>query len=167
MIGGGDWAKDRIVTDIVRHLRAGEPVPVRNPRAVRPWQHVLEPLGGYLTLAAGMLQSDNPCLCDSWNFGPLPGEEIPVGQLAEQFLQAWGAGSWQDASDASQPHEAGVLRLSVEKALHELPWRPRWSVAEAVRRTAAWFQQYYCGSPSTMLPACEADIEAYCSTQNA
>ena len=163
VIGGGDWAKDRILTDVVRHLQAGQPVPVRSPRAVRPWQHVLEPLGGYLTLAARMLQSDDPAWCDAWNFGPLPGEEIPVSQLVELFVQAWGSGSWQDASDREGPHEAGVLRLCIDKALHQLGWRPRWGVAEAVRRTAEWFRRFYASSSPEpdSLAACREDIEAY------
>ncbi len=120
VIGGGDWAQDRIMTDVVRHLQAGQPVPVRSPRAVRPWQHVLEPLSGYLMLAARMLQSDDPALCDAWNFGPLPGEEIPVAQLVELFVQAWGDGAWQDVSDPQAPHEAGVLRLCIDKAVDQL-----------------------------------------------
>ncbi len=90
VIGGGDWAKDRILTDVVRHLQAGQPVPVRSPWAVRPWQHVLEPLGGYLTLAARMLQSDDPAWCEAWNFGPVPGEEIPVSRLVELFDSSLG-----------------------------------------------------------------------------
>jgi CDP-glucose 4,6-dehydratase len=161
VIGGGDWAKDRIITDVVRHLQAGEPAPVRNPRAVRPWQHVLEPLSGYLTLAARMLESDERSWCDAWNFGPVPGEEIPVGQLVELFVRAWGQGAWQDVSNPDQPHEAGVLRLSIDKALHQLGWRPRWSVAEALRRTAEWFRKYYAGESPGMLAACMADIEEY------
>ncbi len=115
VIGGGDWAKDRILTDAVRHLESGRPVPVRNPDAVRPWQHVLEPLSGYLTLAARMLESDAPSWCDAWNFGPLPGEELPVRRLVELFLQYWGEGTWTDVSDPNQPHEAGVLRLNIDK----------------------------------------------------
>ncbi len=161
VIGGGDWAKDRIVTDVVRHLQAGQPVPVRNPRAIRPWQHVLEPLSGYLTLAARMLQADDPALCGAWNFGPLPGEEIPVGQLVELFVQAWGSGTWQDVSDPQEPHEAGVLRLCIDKAVHQLAWRPRWCVAEAVRRTAAWFRRFYSSPAPDALAACREDIVAY------
>ena len=178
VIGGGDWAKDRILTDVVRHLQAGQPVPVRSPRAIRPWQHVLEPLGGYLSLAARMLESNDPSWCDAWNFGPAPGEEIPVGQLVELFVQAWGSGAWQDVSDPNQLHEAGVLRLCIDKALHQLGWRPRWNVAEAIRRTADWFRRFYASlqypldrgalsegeSDSTSpdaLTACREDIEAY------
>jgi CDP-glucose 4,6-dehydratase len=184
VIGGGDWAKDRILTDVVRHVRAGQPVPVRSPRAVRPWQHVLEPLGGYLTLAARMVDSDDPALCDAWNFGPTPGEEISVAQLVELFVQAWGSGTWRDVSDPKEPHEAAVLRLCIDKALHQLGWRPRWCVAEAVRRTAEWFRRFYENLPSPVcctrqdgrgaggegkgdgaspdaLTACLEDIEAY------
>ncbi|MGA2253779.1 MAG: CDP-glucose 4,6-dehydratase, partial [Thermoguttaceae bacterium] len=120
VIGGGDWAKDRLLTDVVRHLQAGQPVPVRSPWAIRPWQHVLEPLGGYLSLAARMLQSDDPAMCDAWNFGPMSGEEIPVCQLVELFIQAWGNGAWQDVSDPLAPHEAGVLRLCIDKAVDQL-----------------------------------------------
>ena len=161
VIGGGDWAKDRIITDVVRHLLKGEPVPVRSPRSVRPWQHVLEPLCGYLTLARRMLLSDDAAWCDAWNFGPIPGDEIPVCRLVEQFIAAWGEGRWSDVSDPSQPHEAAALRLSIDKALHQLSWRPQWSVAEAVRRTAAWFRRFYGKPAADMLAACREDIEAY------
>lgn len=161
VIGGGDWAKDRIMTDVVRHLQSGQPVPVRSPRAIRPWQHVLEPLGGYLSLAGRMLQSDDPAWCEAWNFGPAPGEEIPVGQLVELFVQAWGNGAWQDVSDPCQPHEAGVLRLCIDKAIHQLGWRPRWSVAEALRRTADWFRRFYASPSPDALAACCEDIAAY------
>ncbi len=161
VIGGGDWAKDRIIPDVVRHLQAGEPVPVRNPAAVRPWQHVLEPLSGYLTLAARMLASDDPKWCEAWNFGPLPGDEIPVGRLVDSFIAAWGEGQWKDTSDANRPHEAQVLRLGIDKALRQLGWRPRWNVAEAVRRTAAWYRRFYRDRPSNMREACLADVAAY------
>jgi CDP-glucose 4,6-dehydratase len=165
VIGGGDWAKNRIIPDVVRHLQAGEPVPVRSPAAVRPWQHVLEPLSGYLTLAARMLASDDPRWCEAWNFGPLPGDEIPVSRLVDSFVAAWGDGQWKDVSDPSQPHEAQVLRLGIEKSLYQLDWRPRWSVAEAVQRTAAWYRRFYRDRPSNMREACLADIAAYGGTQ--
>ncbi len=161
VIGGGDWAKDRIITDIVHHLEAGQPVPVRNPHAVRPWQHVLEPLAGYLTLAARLLESDDARWCDAWNFGPLPGEEIPVCRLVELFLQVWGEGTWKDVGMPNQPHEAGMLRLNIDKAIHQLGWRPRWSVSEAVRRTAEWYRQFYRQGQSSMREACLADIDRY------
>jgi CDP-glucose 4,6-dehydratase len=161
VIGGGDWAKDRIVTDIVRHLEAGQAVPVRSPGAVRPWQHVLEPLAGYMTLAARMLQSDEPAWCDAWNFGPLSGDEIAVSRLVELFIETWGEGTWRDTSDLRQPHEAGVLRLNIDKAIHQLGWRPRWSVREAVQRTSAWYRQFYRRGQGNTREACLADIERY------
>jgi CDP-glucose 4,6-dehydratase len=162
VIGGGDWAKDRIITDVVRHLRAGEPVPVRSPRSVRPWQHVLEPLSGYLTLAARMLRSDDPAWCDGWNFGPIAGDEIPVSRLVEHFIKAWGEGRWSDVSDPTHPHEAASLRLSIDKALHQLGWRPRWNVCKAVERTASWFRRFYRDGASGSRAACLQDIQAYC-----
>jgi CDP-glucose 4,6-dehydratase len=161
VIGGGDWAKDRIIPDVVRHLGAGQPVPVRNPAAVRPWQHVLEPLSGYLTLAARMLGSNDPRCCDAWNFGPLPGDDIPVGRLVDLFIAAWGAGQWKDISDASQPHEAQVLRLNIDKSLYQLGWCPRWSAAEAVQRTALWYRHWSSNRGAAMRGACLDDIDRY------
>jgi len=161
VIGGGDWAEHRIVPDIVRSLMAGDPLRLRNPNAVRPWQHVLEPLSGYLTLAARMLESDDPIWCGAWNFGPLPGEEVSVRELVDRFLAVWGEGSWQDAGNPSEPHEAGVLRLAIDKALAQLGWRPRWSLAECVERTAAWYRSFRDGTVTSMRRACEADVAAY------
>lgn len=161
VIGGGDWGKDRIVTDLVQHLAAGRPVPVRSPRAVRPWQHVLEPLSGYLTLGARLLESDNPAWCDAWNFGPLPGEEWPVAQLVERFVAAWGDGSWQDLSDRRHPGEANTLRLNIDKTVSRLGWRPTWHMAEAIGRTVGWYRQFYQSGPQGMLEACRRDIEAF------
>jgi CDP-glucose 4,6-dehydratase len=160
VIGGGDWAAARIVADLARCLAAGEPIPIRNPSAVRPWQHVLEPLSGYLTLAARMLCEPSPRWCDGWNLGPLADGAITVREIAEMFIESWGRGSWVDCSDANRPPEAHVLRLSIEKALSELSWRPRWSVREAVRRTAQWYKRYYA-DPSSAASACLDDITAF------
>ncbi len=159
VIGGGDWSSDRIVTDMVRCLQAGQPIGVRNPGAVRPWQHVLEPLCGYLTLAARMVAMPHARWCSAWNFGPASGEELPVGKLVELFLEVWGSGSWRDLSAPDAPHEAGLLRLAIDKAIWELDWRPRWSVREAVTRTAQWYQAF--DSTEDMVSRCLADIEAY------
>lgn len=161
VIGGGDWANDRILVDAVRSLAAGQPVPVRNPRAVRPWQHVLDSLSGYLTLAGAMLTCDDPRLCDAWNFGPMPGVDLPVCRLVELFLAAWGGGSWQDVGTPNQPPEAAVLRLNIEKSLCHLGWRPRWNTAEAVARAARWYRRYYAGGGPSMREACLEDIAAY------
>ncbi len=161
VIGGGDWARDRIIPDVVAHLAAGQPVPVRSPNSVRPWQHVLEPLSGYLTLAARMLESDDLRWCDAWNFGPLPGNDVPVRRLVELFLQTWGEGSWQDVRRPDQPYEAAALRLSIDKAIHQLDWRPRWDVAEAVRRSAQWYRQFHRRELPSMCEACLREIEEY------
>lgn len=165
VIGGGDWARDRIVADVARALAAGQPVAVRNPRAIRPWQHVLEPLSGYLMLASRMLASDDPIWCTAWNFGPLPGDDVPVSQLVDMFIGAWGGGRWQDVSDPQELHEAATLRLSIDKAVAQLGWRPRWTVAEAVRRTAAWYRTAYASRGGSMRQACLDDIAAYESAE--
>ena len=166
VIGGGDWAEDRIITDIVRHLSAGEPVPVRNPAAVRPWQHVLEPLSGYLALAGSMLAEPLACWSTGWNFGPAAGDDIPVQSLAEIFIDAWGSGSWIAAHDPRAPIETHVLRLAIGKATAQLPWRTRLTGREAIRRTAKWFRNFVT-DPAEAQALCEADIEAYESPNNA
>jgi CDP-glucose 4,6-dehydratase len=165
VIGGGDWAKDRIVPDAVRSLAAGRPVLVRNPRAVRPWQHVLEPLGGYLALAARMHESDDPRWCDAWNFGPLSGQELSVAGLVDGLVAAWGGGRWTDTSSPGQPHEAAVLRLNIDKSMFQLGWRPTWTADEAIARTAQWYRRYYESEEPDMREACIEDIEAFQSVR--
>jgi CDP-glucose 4,6-dehydratase len=160
VIGGGDWAAARIVADLARFLAAGEPLPIRSPRAVRPWQHVLQPLSGYLTLAARMLESPAEKWSSAWNFGPLPDGAVTVREIAEIFIESWGRGTWIDRSEGSKPHEDHLLRLSIEKALTELAWRPRWSVREAVQRTAQWYKRYY-SDPTSAFAACLDDINAF------
>ena len=160
VIGGGDWARDRIVTDMVAALAAGKPVPVRNPSAVRPWQHVLEPLSGYLTLASAMLTKADPKWCEGWNFGPVSGTELTVGCLADAFVKAWGKGEWLDQSSTDQLHEASILRLSIEKAGWELGWRPRWNCEEMVKRTAQWYRSVLREGADART-ACTTDIAAY------
>jgi len=160
VVGGGDWARDRIMTDTVSALKEGRPVPVRNPRAIRPWQHVLEPLSGYLTLAASMLERPDPKWCGGWNFGPVSGTELPVGKLVDAFIAAWGSGRRADCGESDQPHEASILRLSIEKAGWELGWRPRWTCGQMIERTARWYQSVLCEGAGAR-EACEADIEAY------
>lgn len=161
VIGGGDWAPGRIVVDLVHHLAVGQPVPVRNPKAIRPWQHVLEPLGGYLALALAMMASDDPCWCSGWNFGPLPGGEADVQTLVEKFIATWGSGRWVDLSNPVAPHEATTLRLALEKARTHLSWTPCWSLDETVRRTVAWHQRFSADPAQSMRSACLADIAAY------
>ncbi len=145
VIGGGDWAKDRIVPDCVRALRAGEPIPVRNKVATRPWQHVLEPLSGYLWLAAVLAR---PELCPfaaalmtaAFNFGPNHDANRTVAELVEEVLRHW-PGRWEDRSDSRAPHEARLLQLATDKAHALLGWAPVWGFREAVRETIAWYRQ--------------------------
>jgi CDP-glucose 4,6-dehydratase len=159
-IGGGDWAADRIVADIVRHLVEGSPVPIRNPNAIRPWQHVLEPLSGYLLLAASMLAEPSPRWCSGWNFGPAADDDVSVGELASVFVDAWGAGRWSQVRAPGAPPETHALRLAIERATATLPWRPRIPVRQAIRRTAVWYKGFYA-SPGLARALCEADIDAF------
>ena len=160
VIGGGDWAKDRLVVDLVQAFAAGKPAVLRNPRSTRPWQHVLDALHGYLTLAAHMLADDGAWLCDGWNFGPDESSEWAVERLTVALCQAWKGGSYRAEPVAAAAHEARVLRLDSTKAHVHLGWHPRWTTEKAVQHTAAWYQRYYSkGSP--MQDACLEDIKAY------
>lgn len=160
VIGGGDWGRDRIVTDIVAALTKGQAVPVRNPHAIRPWQHVLEPLSGYLTLAEAMLKQPLAKWSEAWNFGPVSGAELSVGQLTDTFIKAWGSGTWLNKNNPTQPHETAILRLCIEKAGDALKWRPRWNCSQAVERTVNWYQQVLVeGAEARNM--CLADIAAY------
>ena len=139
VIGGGDWSENRIVPDMVRALSAGVPIQVRNPRAVRPWQHVLEPLGGYLLLAQRLIESDEPRYQDAFNFGPAADAERTVRELVDEGLRHW-PGTSVDASNLTQPHEAGRLALSIDRARSRLGWTPRWDFARTVRETFDWYR---------------------------
>ena len=143
VIGGGDWGVDRIVPDCVRALTAGVPIVVRNPDAVRPWQHVLEPLSGYLQLGARLLGGDRSA-ASAWNFGPdTAGGERSVRWVVERFLDAWGGGTWTLPAGASpEPHEAHRLSLDSTKARERLGWTPVWDAEEAIRHTATWYRTY-------------------------
>ncbi len=140
VIGGGDWSADRLVPDLVRALQRQEPILVRNPASVRPWQHVLEPLSGYLLL--GMQADREPArFAGAYNFGPLPDDHLSVQQLVETAIRCWGSGKWVNGYDPSQPHEAGLLHLSVKKAQEQLHWQPRLNSRQAVEWTLDWYRQ--------------------------
>jgi len=140
VIGGGDWSKDRIIPDIISSLQGGEDIRVRNPLAVRPWQHVLEPLNGYLQL--GILLDTKPALYSkAYNFGPLPEDHLTVKQLVGAVLAGWGSGNWTDNSDPKQPHEAGLLKLDISRARNELNWGPRLSANQAIEWTINWYKK--------------------------
>ena len=140
VIGGGDWARDRIVPDCIRALQRGEAIPVRNPAAARPWQHVLEPLSGYLWLAASLARnSANASLEAAFNFGPEPEANRNVGELVREVLKYW-PGRWEDKSSPQAPHEAKLLMLSTAKAKKILFWQPTWRFEIAVARTVEWYR---------------------------
>jgi CDP-glucose 4,6-dehydratase len=160
VIGGGDWARDRIAPDIISHLTAGRPVPLRNPGAIRPWQHVLAPLHGYLLLASQMLASDDAELCSAWNFGPNSSGTCCVSDLVERCCAAWGSGTWKNVAAATQPHEAEMLKLSISKAL-KLGWHVVWSLDQTVEHTTKWYRKFNDAKGSSMLDACLADICDY------
>jgi CDP-glucose 4,6-dehydratase len=161
VIGGGDYARDRIVPDCIRALMRGEPIGVRNPRAVRPWQHVLECLGGYLWLGAKLSgEPKNSKLAGPFNFGPPPSARQPVKRLVEEVLNTW-PGRWADQSDPHGPHEATLLTLSIEKAGVLLGWTPTWSFEEAVRHTVAWYQERHARQNPRLLDFSIEQIDQY------
>jgi CDP-glucose 4,6-dehydratase len=140
VIGGGDWAPHRLFPDIMCAFAEGRTVGIRNPHAVRPWQHVLEPLGGYLTLAERLF-ADGPSFTGAWNFGPREEDCRPVKYVLALAQSAWEKPTrWEDQSDPNAPHEAGFLRLDISKAQHVLGWSPRWNLKEAVEASAAWYR---------------------------
>lgn len=148
VIGGGDWAADRLMPDCVRALRANQPIVIRNPDSVRPWQHVLEPLSGYLELAAQLhaalsAASTNGAalrtLCSAFNFGPALSDHQPVRALVDEVLRHW-PGKVEVRIDPNAPHEARLLHLSTEKAERVLNWKPRWHLTQAVEKTVAWYR---------------------------
>lgn len=143
VIGGGDWAVDRIVPDIVRALRNGEAPQLRNPQAVRPWQHVLDALSGYLTLLSRMLEGER--LDEGWNFGPLEPEAVTVREVTERFLELWPHEDWKPSAEQHAPHESARLQLDCTKAAEQLDWKPRWDVAAAVEQTVRWYRADHAG----------------------
>lgn len=156
VIGGGDWAADRLVPDLVRAAAAGKIEPLRSPDAVRPWQHVLEPLGGYLLLGQRLYEGDRRT-ASGWNFGPAPADALTVGEVAARLKSFWPQVGFRFAPQADAPHETKLLQLDCSKAERELAWHGVWSAGEAIRRTAEWYRDFYCrGQINTA-----ADIDAY------
>jgi CDP-glucose 4,6-dehydratase len=161
VIGGGDYAQDRIVPDCVRALTEKKAIMVRNPSAVRPWQHVLECLSGYLWLAARLgLEGKASRVASPFNFGPEPSARQPVRRLVEEILRSW-PGEWTDGSGSSGPHEATLLSLSIEKAGALLGWYPAWDFKESVSRTIAWYRERYVNKNATMLEFSLSQIDEY------
>ncbi len=140
VIGGGDFSDDRIIPDIVRALKHNKSIEVRNPSSVRPWQHVLEPLGGYLTLGA-LMNNDPLEYSGAYNFGPSPDDHLTVKELVELSIHTWGSGCWHDTSSPDQPHEAGLLKLDINKAKSILNWSPKLNAASAIDWTINWYKK--------------------------
>jgi CDP-glucose 4,6-dehydratase len=158
VIGGGDWADERLVPDILRAFERGEPVVIRNPHAIRPWQHVLEPLSGYLLLAQ-KLCGEGQDWAQAWNFGPREADARPVQWIVEQLARRWGAGASWRRDPGEHPHEASYLKLDISKAGARLGWRPRWDLATALERIVAWHQAWRSGADMRAL--CLEQIDQY------
>lgn len=141
VIGGGDWREDRLVPDCIRALRNNKPIGIRSPTSVRPWQHVLEPLSGYLLLASKMYE-DREKYSGAWNFGPAHGSIITVEELVRSLIRHWGDGQYNDLSEglSRESHEARMLFLDISKAITQLGWRPILSVTEAIEYTVNWYK---------------------------
>ncbi|WP_299147671.1 CDP-glucose 4,6-dehydratase [uncultured Tateyamaria sp.] len=166
VFGGGDWGLERLVPDIVRAAANKRPVKIRNPGSVRPWQHVLEPVSGYMALAARLFQHGAP-FEGAWNFGPDVSSTVPVRQLTQEICEAWGAGGpeilygdAQDAAPGHQMHEAGLLRLDSTKAHTRLGWRPQLSLSEAVGMTIEWYRHHAEGHG--MVALTDAQLSTFC-----
>ncbi len=157
VIGGGDWAAERLLPDAVRAWQSGQTLQIRRPQATRPWQHVLEPLAGYLCLAESLWTQ--PAWAGAWNFGPHAHERATVQQVVELARNAWGGGAVHYETQASGPHEAGWLALDTAKAQAQLGLQPRWALAQAVQRTLRWYRAQHEGGDARAL--CLADLEAY------
>lgn len=158
VIGGGDWAADRLVPDIIRSFDVGEMVRVRYPQAIRPWQHVLEPLSGYLLLSQ-MLYEKGAEFAEGWNFGPMEDDARPVEWVVRELCALWGGGAGYLIDDGDHPHESAYLKLDCSKARIRLGWRPRWGLGEALARIVSWTKEYNAGGD--LLHACLRQISDY------
>lgn len=158
VIGGGDWATDRLIPDIVRSLMAGDPVRIRNPHAIRPWQHVLEPLSGYLRLAQALYEHGEE-FAEGWNFGPADADAKPVGWIVERMCELWGNGASYEIDGGDHPHEAHYLKLDCSKARMRLGWQPRWDLEKALHKIIEWVILY--SSSGDLQHCCLEQIESY------
>jgi CDP-glucose 4,6-dehydratase len=144
VIGGGDWSRDRLIPDCIRALQAGEPITIRNPYAIRPWQHVLEPLSGYLALARQLYEGGCEC-CGAWNFGPTGDDAKPVEWVVRRLCEKWGSGAKYEVDIGDHPHEANYLKLDIIKAQTRLGWYPRWNLERALDATLEWIHVWQAG----------------------
>lgn len=162
VIGGGDWQKDRIVPDCVRALETNKTIEIRNPSATRPWQHVLEPLSGYLLLAAKMYEKPQK-YCGAWNFGPNQNSIITVGEIAGMIVEKWGSGSWIDRPNQCELHEANLLSLDISKARSHLIWLPVWDIETTIDKTVEWYKKY---KRKDLYKICLAQIREFMNIDN-
>lgn len=158
VIGGGDWAADRLIPDCIRAILKGERIVIRNPRAIRPWQHVLEPLSGYLALAQKLYEG-GPRYADAWNFGPGDDDARPVEWIVKAICAKWGGISAYEIDSGKHPHEAHYLKLDCAKAKAELGWRPRWDLEKAIDAIIGWTKAYK--ENRDLLKVCIEQIEDY------
>jgi CDP-glucose 4,6-dehydratase len=162
VIGGGDWGKDRLVPDMVRAFARSEQVRIRSPHAIRPWQHVLDPLCGYLMLVERLWQ-DGPEFAGGWNFGPDDSDVRPVSWVADRVAALWGSDAAWIADNSEHPHEAHYLKLDSSKARMHLGWRPRWRLDQALAQTVAWYKAWAAGKDMRALIL--SQIAAYSEVQ--
>lgn len=164
VIGGGDFAANRLIPDTMRALMAGRPVDVRNPSSVRPWVHVLDPLSGYLWLAA-KLYMEGDAYAEAWNFGPADSQMIPCAAMVQKAIELWGKGEWEERAIAQAKKEMVLLQLNWEKAASCLQWHPAYDWTEALQETVAWFKEYDLrsanGKDATMYGTCAEHLAAY------
>jgi CDP-glucose 4,6-dehydratase len=154
VIGGGDWADDRLIPDMIRAILAGQAVSIRNPKSIRPWQHVLEPLSGYLLLAQ-KLYEEGSSFAEGWNFGPNDDDAKPVEWILDKLTKSWGEGASWKLNGGDHPYEAHYLKLDCSKSKARLHWQPRWSLAKAIDQICIWHKAHISG----------ADMQAICFDQ--
>jgi CDP-glucose 4,6-dehydratase len=159
VIGGGDWTADRIIPDCIRALESQQHISIRNPKAIRPWQHVLEPLSGYLMLAKNMW-AEPTRYCEGWNFGPDMKSVVNVWEIASKVIQHYGSGKLVDISTPDAPHEAGLLMLDIHKATFELGWKPKMNIDQMIEMTIGWYKNYANGDVYNI---CLEQIKQYVS----
>lgn len=158
VIGGGDWALDRIIPDCIKGLEAGKPIEIRSPKAIRPWQHVLEPLSGYMLLAQKMW-NEPTMYCEGWNFGPRAESITTVWEVARQVIESYGSGELKDISNSNALHEAKLLMLDISKAKFRLGWEPRMNISQCVELTVDWYRNYR--SVKNIYKLCLEEIQKY------
>jgi CDP-glucose 4,6-dehydratase len=164
VIGGGDWSKDRLIPDIVRSLILNESINIRNPKSVRPWQHVLEPIVGYLIL--GMQLNDEPIkFSQAYNFGPEAQDALSVEQMLKLVIELWGSGTYRFENSINQPHEAALLKLDISKVADQLNWRPKMNAGEAVSFTLDWYKEF-CKCKNEIPEFTTKQIKAYLNLYN-